>query len=470
MSKTQHFVLRHFDMTKFLLNQKIVEIDLPQETALLDVLRQQLNLTGTKNACHEGDCGACLVLLGHLTNGYIQYQAVNSCLLPLGTVAGCHIVTIEGINQASLNPIQQALVDNGAIQCGFCTSGLVITLIGFLLASKNSSQSEAMDAVAGNLCRCTGYAGIKRAVNQIFAQFKLNSPLSQRVADLVQSQVLPDYFLSVSHCLTPPSFSKGQLLIAGATDLLVQHSDSLRSKSLSFLPNTSEPVCIEDGQCVIQATATIEQLRTSPLLQSLLPTIAEDFKLIASSPIRHRATVGGNLVNASPIADLAIIFLALNAELITEHRRLTLKNFFLAYKKINLHSNETLQTIRFDLIFTHQFSYEKVSKRQYLDIASVNTAMSIEQIEGCIVKAHISAGGVAPIPLYLNKTCAYLKGKLINAKTIREAITIAQTEISPISDVRGSAAYKRLLFKQLLIAHFLKLFTQVRWEELYVHQ
>ena len=452
-------------MSKFLLNQTWLDIDLADDTSLLNVLRQKFHLMGTKNACHEGDCGACLVLLGRLTDGFLQYQAVNSCLLPLGAVSGCHVVTIEGINQTNLNAVQQALVDNGAIQCGFCTAGLVIALLGFLFSANHADSSEAIDAVAGNLCRCTGYAGIKRAVYQIHNQFKLNSSLKERVAELVNLGILPEYFLSVSLTFETTTHSNG-LLVAGATDLLVQHKTL--AQSLNFLPACTEPVRIEDGRCLIQASATIEQLRTSPVLQNLLPNIVEEFKLIASSSIRHRATLGGNLVNASPIADLAIIFLALNAQIHTQYRSLALKDFFLSYKKIDLHTDEQLQTIDFDLVLSNQFSYEKVSKRQYLDIASVNTAISIEQIEGCIVAAHLSAGGVAPIPLYLKKTSAYLKGKLINADVLSHAVTIAQTEISPISDVRGSAAYKRLLFKQLLIAHFLKLCPQIRREALYV--
>jgi xanthine dehydrogenase small subunit len=458
-------------MSQFLLNQQVITPSLPAYSSLLTVIRQQQGLMGAKDGCHTGDCGACLILLGRLINGQLYYQTVNACLLPLVAVTACHIVTIEGIETGQLNPIQQALVTNGAIQCGFCSSGLVMALLGFFLTSERSDEVAAVDAVAGNLCRCTGYAGIKRAIAQLCDQFDLSrSPITQRIQELVAWQFLPCYFLTIAKQL-PHGYSchTGSLLIAGGTDLLVQQPRCLHTEPLHYLANKSEPIHIKDQLCLIPATISIEQLRTSPVLQTLLPNVADDFKLIASAPIRHRATLGGNLVNASPIADLAITFLALDAKLITNNRTLALKDFFLAYKQVDLQPNEQLQTVSFNTETAQYFSFEKVSKRQYLDIASVNSALSIEQQDKQIIQAHLAAGGVAPIPLYLSKTSDFLIGKTINADTVLNAVSIAETEISPISDTRGSAAYKRLLFRQLLLAHFLKLFPETLcWDDLYV--
>jgi xanthine dehydrogenase small subunit len=206
-------------------------------------------------------------------------------------------------------------------------------------------------------------------------------------------------------------------------------------------------------------------------MQQLFPAIAEDFKLICSAPIRQRATVGGNLVNASPIADLAIFFLALDARLIIasgkNRRTVALKHFFQTYKQVDLQPGEQVLEILFDKSATRYFSYEKVSKRTYLDIASVNSALSIQLTDGRIETAHIAAGGVAAIPFYLTKTCAYLEGKTIEPATILEAAEIAQSEVAPISDSRGSAQYKCLLLRQLIFAHFLKLFPEtINWESL----
>ena len=186
-------------MSRFLLNQRLVDEQLPAGTVMLDVIRRHRGLTGTKDVCREGDCGACQVLLGKRLAGGLRYQAVNACLLPLGAVADGHVVTIEGLNGERLNPIQQALVDNGAIQCGYCTPGLVMALTGFFLNSQTSDEHAATDAVAGNLCRCTGYAGIKRAIEQLCRQFDLSgSPMERRIEDLVQWRILPAYFLKVN--------------------------------------------------------------------------------------------------------------------------------------------------------------------------------------------------------------------------------------------------------------------------------
>ena len=154
-------------MSAFLLNDQPVNQDLTEGMVLLDFLRNEQNLTGTKQACREGDCGACMVLSGQLVKGVMHYQPVNSCLLPLGLIYGRHIVSIEGVNESSLNLIQQALVEQSAIQCGFCTPGLVMAITAFFMNSAESSSALALDAVSGNLCRCTGYAGIKRALDTL---------------------------------------------------------------------------------------------------------------------------------------------------------------------------------------------------------------------------------------------------------------------------------------------------------------
>jgi xanthine dehydrogenase small subunit len=490
---------------RFLLNRNSVEENVSPCELLLDIIRQNRGLTGTKEACREGDCGACQILLGEHLNDRIHYQAVNACLLSVGTISGGHVVTIEGLNREQLNPIQRLLVENGAIQCGFCTPGLVIALTGFFLNSTLSDESAALDSVAGNLCRCTGYAGIKRAVKALCRQFDLStSPLERRIEDLVAWQILPIYFATVPEMLKnvheitltpyflsrrervgestqviagtlPSQYSAGKIsepldnavLIAGGTDLFVQKPRKLCSQPLHFLANDSLQPLIrqENTDCVINALTSVEQIRTSPLLQSCFPRLAEDFKLICSAPVRQRATLGGNLVNASPIGDLAVFFLALDAQLTlvsgSQKRTVPLQHFFQGYKQIDLKPGERLLEVRFEIpTQVDRLSYEKVSKRMHLDIASVNSATLIQEQAGKISKVHLSAGGVAPFPLYLAKTCAYLVGQNVCLETVMTAADIAQSEIAPISDTRGSTQYKRLLLQQLLYAHFVKLFPE----------
>lgn len=467
---------------RFLLNQTTISVQAPAATPLLDVIRRNQHLTGCKEGCREGDCGACLVLIGKPEDGKLVYKPAAACLVPLAVVAGQHVVTIEGLSRNQPNPIQQALIEQGGIQCGFCTPGIVVALTAFFLNSLLSDAEAASDAVAGNLCRCTGYAGIKRAIHQLCDGFDLaRSPLENRLNDCLQWQLLPPYFAGADKQLAEltPDRDKEETgattLIAGGTDWMVHHAKSFNAAKLRFSSTVADQDSIRlDGRhCRIAASTTIEQLRTSAVLQSILPGITEDLKLLCSAPIRQHATLGGNLANASPIADLAVFFLALNAELVLtkngSQRNLPLCEFFLAYKQTALQPGERILEIRFELAKpTAGFSFEKVSTRLHLDIASVNSAMSMQLSDGRVTDLHISAGGVAATPLYLNATCDYLRGKALRPKTVLAAAAIAQTEIAPISDLRGSVEYKQLLFRQLFYAHFLKLAPeQVHWEALH---
>ncbi|MGR8979298.1 MAG: FAD binding domain-containing protein [Gammaproteobacteria bacterium] len=466
----------------FLLNQSVVEEYAPPGAVMLDIIRRSHHLTGVKGACRGGDCGACLVLLGKAdAGGGMHYEPVNSCLLPLGAVAGCHVVTIEGVSGRRLNPIQQALVSEGGIQCGFCTPGIVLALTAFFLNGADSDIAAAIDSVAGNLCRCTGYSGIKRAASRLCSRFDLScSPAQNRIHDCIHREMLPSYFATITAQLgalpaaKPAPDEDNAILVAGGTDLFVQKPGHLLERPLHFLKpaQSSECVRLEGGQCLIDAAATIEQLRLSPVMQALFPAIADDFKLICSAAVRYRATVGGNVVNASPIGDLSVFFLALDAVLVLEgpgrKRKVRLRDFFNAYRQTDRRPDEQLLEIGFGVPSSPAgFSFEKVSKRTFLDIASVNSALSIRQSNGYIQSAQLSAGGVAPIPFYLAKTSEYLSGKPLRADTVGKAAAVAWSEISPIADIRGSEAYKRLLLRQLIFAHFLKMFPQqINWEDL----
>ena len=463
-------------MSAFLLNHKLVKQDLAEGMVLLDFLREEQKLKGTKQACREGDCGACMVLAGQLVKGVMHYQLVNSCLLPLGLIHGRHIVSIEGVNGEHLNLVQQALVEKNAIQCGFCTTGLVMAMTAFLLNSPESSSALALDAVSGNLCRCTGYTGIKRALDYLCqcVDLSLSKP-NERINHLISKGVLPSYFVDIPQRLArlpeqAISTEQQAMKVAGGTDLFVQQAEQLAKLPLTFIKQ-QESISISSQQCVISATTTIEALRLSESLQRLLPSIAEDFKLICSPAIRQQATLGGNLVNASPIGDLSVFFLALDANLnlssSTGQRSVALRHFFQSYKQVDLQADEIISYVDFRYSkIPILMSYEKVSKRMHLDIASVNSAMSLCLDAKTFQHIHISVGGVAAIPLYLHKTCAFLQGQTITIELLKQALDIAQKEISPLSDIRGSAAYKRLLLQQLLIAHWLKLIPKyVSWED-----
>jgi xanthine dehydrogenase small subunit len=457
-------------MINFILNNQEMNTNLPFDMKVLDFLRSQQDITSTKAGCRTGRCGTCLILVGELDNNVVSYQPFNSCLLSLAELNSKHLVTVEGLNRPQLNPIQQAMVDEGAIQCGYCTPGIVIALTAFFLNSSSLNESLATVALDGNLCRCTGYQGIKRAVGRLCQQFALPDE-NQGLNGLIENQILPIYFAEIPERLQKFTKAKNPLtrippnstLVAGGT--IPWQSES--SKSVIFLSQHKalSGIRIEADRCYIGATTTMEVIKNSPVLQKIFAKIEKVFNVIASTPIRHRATLGGNLVMASPVGDLSIFFLALGASVELNEgenqRTVPLKEFFKGYKQIDKQNNELITAVHFPLP-THQayFNFERVCKHADSEIPSVSSAIQLQLNNGSIVKIHLSAGGVAPIPLYLTSTVNYLLGKKINVGVIREAGKIAQTEISPLSDVRGSMEYKRLLFRQLFYAHFITLFPE----------
>ena len=456
---------------RFLLNNEEVAEKLPPGTLVLDYLRRIRGLTGTKEGCREGDCGACTVLLGTLQGDEVRYKAVPSCMLLLGSVAGKHLVTIEGLTTADPTPVQRAIVDEGASQCGFCTPGVVLSLTGFLLDAEAPQPEQAVSALDGNICRCTGYAAIKRAARRAAAEAQalLQRPEALnngRLAALVRGGYLPAYFLEIPQRLRDlqekvslAGLHPAALPVAGGTDLLVQKPEELLQKPLRFLEQESDltGVRCEEGTCVIGAATTVAELQGSSDLARPVPELPEYLGLFASTLVRNRATVGGNLVNASPIGDLSVMLLALGAEvLLSSGRTVPLERFFLAYKKLDLRQGEIVRAVRFkvpDAPYT--FHFEKISKRRHLDIASVNSAALVKlDRQNKVALCRISAGGVAPVPLLLKKASEFLLRAGLSEQAILQAAALATTEVSPITDVRGSAEYKRLLLRQLVVAHF----------------
>jgi len=452
---------------RFILNETEINTSLAPGMVLLDFIRYHQHLMGTKIGCREGDCGACTVLVGQLTDDNIEYRSMTCCLAPLANAHGKHIVTVEGINfsNGELNPIQKAMADEGATQCGFCTPGFVMSLAGFCLSDKEATKENAIAAVDGNICRCTGYKSIERACGHV-AEARKN-----------EKRILPEYFSSIKKRLWEINKDDGQLtthgsqlttIIGGGTDLYVQKHDELKDAQSQFVfdhPGLNG-ISKEGNKIFIGPSATVTDLKNSKTIQDIIPDFDHHAWLVSSTPIRNMATIAGNFVNASPIGDFTIFFLTLNAQLaLTDgksKRILPLRNFYKGYKQLDKRPEEYIAKIWFEAPSKNfKFNFEKVSKRTNLDIASVNSAIAIEMNGDKINEAAISAGGVGPIPIFLKKTSAFLSGKKLSEEVIHELIEIVQTEISPISDARGSAEYKRLLLGQLIKAHFIKLFPEL---------
>jgi len=468
-------------MLRFILNDKEVTAHHASGSTVLDYIRYHKRLTATKTGCREGDCGACTILVGNLDNGKLVYQSMTACLMPLGNAYGKHIVTVEGINMPSdnpatptLSPVQAAMVATNGTQCGFCTPGFIMSLTGFVLNEQSKDFESAIAAVDGNICRCTGYKSIERAA-LLLSQQLVEKPSEQTLTWLVEHQYVPAYFATIPERLQKlqASLTDTQLkiddgadmILGGGTDLLVQRPHQVRKAVVQHLFDVGhlQGIRVEDGLCYIGAAATVTDFAASPFVQNCFPKLKEHIKLVSSTPIRNMATLAGNVVNASPIGDMSIFLLALDASLILKKRNgdkrtIKLKDFYKGYKSLDKADDEVIETICFAPPNANGlFNFEKVCKRTYLDIASVNTASYIQlNDENKISTIHLAAGGVAPFPKYLANTVDYLLGKPINTETIAAAQQVLQAEIAPISDARGTAAYKRLLLQQLLKAHLLK--------------
>lgn len=463
----------------YILNNELTEDELNPAMVLLDHVRS-LKLTGTKEGCKEGDCGACTVLAGKLSGDELRYRAVNSCLIPVQNISGKHIVTIEGLNLKNnlLSPLQNAFLDEGASQCGFCTPGFIVSLTAYFLDKGTQFHYNAVDSLDGNICRCTGHNSIIRAAKKISEEFDLmaTDPKVSRLNFLIEKKIIPEYFKNIKDRLKCIQTENSELtdkanvkyFVGSGTDLFVQKPDEMLSTDLIFLEQIENlnGISIKDGFCKIGSSSTVSDILESEIIKEIIPQTENFAGLFGSTPIRNSATIGGNINNASPIGDMTAFFMALNSTVILSDgirkREILLNRFYKSYKNTEKKSDEYMESIKFKIPEgKYYFNFEKVSKRTFLDIASVNSAVLILTEGNVISEIHLSAGGVSAVPLYLFRTCGFLKGREISTANIAEAVTIAATEISPISDARGSSEYKRLLLSRLIYTHFITLFPEI---------
>ena len=454
-------------MIRFILNGKFVEADVPAALPLVDFIRTHKRLTGTKIGCREGDCGACAVLEGELITDYVRYRTVMSCLTPMQNVYGKHIVTIEGLQTGKLSPVQQSFVDLGATQCGFCTPGFIVSLTAALL----NRDLDPLQAIGGNICRCTGYASIERAT-QAFSMVRDTMSPETTIKWLVENAWLPGFFSGMAERLstiTPreKALSPHANLLGGGTDLMVQQGDGLlRQSVVSATDLAGNAIHSFPDRFEIGAATRITDFMDHTGIREVYPSLSQLQPLFASEPIRNMGTIAGNIVNASPIGDLSVFLMAVGAGLVMEnksgHRRMVpLREFYHGYKKTDLHPDEWISSLIIDRNpASDAVHFEKVSKRQKLDIASVNSAVRLRTQGDRIDAVQLVFGGVAPFPLLAERTGIFLTGKVPDLEVLEAAIRILQEEIKPISDIRGSASYKRLLVRQLFISHFMILLPQ----------
>lgn len=434
----------------------------PPQTTLLDWLRQQ-GLTGAKEGCAEGECGACTVLLrrNHPTGSH--YVPVNSCLLFLPMLAGQEVYTVEALAEGGrLSDAQQAMAKAGGSQCGYCTPGFVMSLFAEQYRPQRTGPCDP-HAMAGNLCRCTGYRPIRDAA------LSLGPAPSGHFRDRLSQPAPPiDAFAcggferpaGLSEYLQIVSGQPHSEAVAGATDLAVEAN--LRDRRWPLLVSVEalpELRVFEDASDYVEIGAALTLSEIENRWIEAPPVVREWFPLFASPLIRNRATLGGNLATASPIGDAAPLLLALDARLkvagLQGERWIGLDRFFNGYRKTALGAGDLIVSIVIPKPFPAKARFFKVAKRRMDDISTVAACFAFDTDQGGqITGARVAYGGVAATPVRIQRAENFLLGKQWNEETMQEAQALIAAHLEPMSDHRGSAEY-RLAMTQTLLEKFL---------------
>lgn len=447
---------------RFLLNGKQIALENPGPTAsVLDWLRESNHLTGTKEGCNEGDCGACSVSLASLEDGQLVHRAVNSCILFLPHLHGKSLTTVEGISKAGdLHPVQSAMVEHHGSQCGFCTPGIVMSLY----AAHREGRQDHNDVLAGNLCRCTGYAPIQRAAKAAAKQPR-PAPFFDE-ADAIKTLQSRDENIDgafiptdLNHFADWYTENPDATLIAGATDVGLMVTKALRSfPKTAFLHRLDalKSISIEDGGIRIGAGVTVARFRAAMIGKHT--DFAEMLRRYGSVQVRNSGTIGGNVANGSPIGDSPPPLIALGATITlrcgSERRTMPIEDFYIAYGKQDRLDGEFLESI-FIPDQPDTVGVYKISKRFDQDISAVCGAFSVTVENEKITDARIAFGGMAATPKRASAVETALIGQSWTETTVKAAMQKFGADFAPLTDVRASAEYRLKIVQNLLWRYWL---------------
>jgi len=445
-------------MIRFLLDGEVIEAEASDPTAtVLDYLRYTLRRTGTKEGCAEGDCGACTVLVGALDGDAVKWRAVNACILFLPMLDGKALKTVESLGGA--HPVQRAMADGHGSQCGFCTPGFVMSLYGRSIGALGTEGTPVKDVIAGNLCRCTGYGPILDAGE---ANPRQPTDDSETVAALRALQPAYGHPASADELADRLVAHPETRIVAGATDVGLWVTKGLQDLGPTvFIGDIADLRQIEEDADSLTLGAAVRYSEAKEALARLHPDLGELVRRIGGLQVRNAGTIGGNIANGSPIGDMPPALIALGAELVLrkggERRTMPLENFFLAYGKQDLRPSEFVESVRIPRpAAAAMIRIVKLSKRFDSDISALCGAFALRVEGGVVAAARIAFGGMAAIPARAPACEAALTGKPWSEETIGAAAAALAQDYRPLSDLRGSAAYRLAAAANLLRALLLE--------------
>jgi len=479
---------------KFLLNDQLICLtDVDPNLMVLQYLREQQSLIGTKEGCGSGDCGACTVVVAELNTDKsnsekndLNYKSINACITFVGNLHGKQLITVEHLNQTKpnkttnqLHPVQQCMVDNHASQCGFCTPGIVMSCFALHKNNSTPNREEVVEALAGNLCRCTGYRPIIDAAMQSTSNSSINKT-EDSFTDSYQETIIKlekinnieslnfeyndrSYFAPKNtdqlseHLLSHPHAT----LFSGGTDLALTVTQNLDEiADLVYLGNVIELNEINESSKEITIGSAVPYSGFKLLLENVYPELGEMIERIGSAQIRNTGTLGGNIGNASPIGDMPPALIALDArmtlQLGNDIREISVEDYFVGYKQTVLKKSEFIKSIIINKPRPNQIlKIYKISKRFDDDISAVLVAMSIELGDGLVKKGlvnniRIAFGGMAEMPKRAKNCEDALSGKKFDQENVDIAKQALGNDFSPLSDVRASADYRMKVAQNII--------------------
>ena len=439
--------------------------NVPPARTLLDLLREDLRATDTKEGCASGDCGACTVVLSKPDGS--GSHTVNSCIRMAHSAHGLQVTTAQDLSSdGQLHPVQQALVDHHGSQCGFCTPGFVMSLYDLYQRANGQAvtREEAMEAISGNLCRCTGYRPIIDAAcaMHLYPRPAVSAQPATHDTSHARDPLDPHYALSESLAQLLPlraRFPKAQLMAGGTDAGLWVTQMHRRFEQVIDLTRVQEMLRIEHYPHHLAIGAAVSLHDAFAALSEQRPSVHPFAERFAGRPVRQSGTLGGNIANGSPIGDSMPLLIALGAHVVlmawrkgrVVSRHVALEDFYLGYKRTALAADEVLCWI----VVPHSLPGEwlgvyKVSKRKEDDISAVCLALQLHIHNDTVQAVRIGAGGVAATPVRAVRTEAALQGQTWSELIVQQAQTVIETEFSPITDMRASADYRQLVLRNLL--------------------